>query len=494
MEYCPKGNLRKLMNDNTLVSAFLWKWMHILTETLEHVHKKGIVHHDIKPDNILFTDSQDLKISDFGVANTSIGTKAYLCPESFNSLSDAKSDVRIDIYALGVTLLELLTGKNPFNGKTPGEIYSIHERKEYGIENLPAWQQEVVLKSIAVVPELRFQNMREFREAIESHSVPVIFDKDAIKAGEIASKAVSLMRKKKWISAITILDYAEKKIKPSVNVILQRAKYHLLSQKIDLAKQYFDKALMLNPRLNIQKELGWINLEIKNYPTAISMLSDHLNRNPEDFEAYNLLAKCYYLTNRYEASMDLLRILIDVAPGNKCFANNYYISNAMFNMDTKVLPDNILKTVPFDNFFLNYNAGVVLESELSHNYDEKPSLKSKLLFMDYRFNEYKSSKLYINVNPSVSDSKEMILTQPIIKIGREGFSVNDIEVPSKRLISRRHCVLINYHNDIWLFDLDSIGTFVNGEKIDLKTPLIGRNKLRIGSATIEVTNEPGQLL
>lgn len=494
MEYCALGDLRKLMSDRKLVSTFVWKWMKQLTDTLQHVHKKGIVHHDIKPANILFTDNRELKITDFGVANSAGGTKAYLSPEALIGDADQGHDTREDIYALGVTLLELLTGTNPFIGKTSDEIFELHERKEFGIEKLPAWQQEIILKAIAAIPELRFQTMFEFGEAIESHAVPLIFDKEAIKAGEIATKADMLMKKKKWISAFSLLDYAEKNLKPNVNVLLQKGRYYLLSHRVKLAKQYYDKALLWNPRLNIQKELGWINLELQNYPTAISLLSDHLHRNPSDFEAFNLLAHCYYLTNRYEACIDLLQMLLELDPKNKCFANNYYICCTLFNMRSIVFPDEILKTSQSDNFFLDYNLGVVLESQLSHNYDESPFMKSKLLFMDYRFNQYNTSNLFVKVNPSGSKPKELVFTQPIIKIGRKGYEINEIEVPGKIIISRRHCVLINYRNDIWLYDLGSIGTYVNDEKIATKMPLIGRNTLRIGTVTIEITNEPNKLL
>ena len=62
MEYCPLGSLRDLMSKEKITSTFVWKWMRELTETLQLVHEKEIIHHDIKPDNILFTENRTIKI------------------------------------------------------------------------------------------------------------------------------------------------------------------------------------------------------------------------------------------------------------------------------------------------------------------------------------------------------------------------------------------------------------------------------------------------
>ncbi len=492
MEYCPLGSLRDLIRKEKITSTFIWKWMSELTETLQFVHEKEIIHHDIKPDNILFTENRTIKITDFGVANTDMGTHAYMSPEALRWETGTVKDARVDIYALGVTLMELLTKQNPFFGKSIDEIIEIHDRKDFGITGLPNWQQEIILKAIAKIPEQRFQSMRDFNEAIQAQSIPITFDKELIQAGDLAEKAEILLKKKKWQKAFSVLKYAEKTFKPNVNVLLQLGKYYLLSQQIGLAKSYYEKALKWNPRLDIQKELGWINLELKNYPTAISMLSDHLHRKPSDFEAYNLLLQCYYETNRYETGMDLARILLDVEPTNKCFANNYYICCAMHNIGQTVFPDTVLKADKSENHFLNYNYGVILETELTHNFKKKPILKSKLLFMDYRFNKYTPSTLYCT-DGNLEDFKEAETQNAIIKFGREGYDVNDVKVPGGTSISRRHCVIINFKDDVWIYDLDSTGTYLDNDEVVNKMPLIGRKTLQIGKTKYELTNDKSKL-
>ena len=62
---------------------------------------------------------------------------------------------------------------------------------------------------------------------------------------------------------------------------------HLFANRIAEAKVSFDRALDINPRVVIQKELGWLNLEAGNHSRAISLLTDHIERNAADFEAYN---------------------------------------------------------------------------------------------------------------------------------------------------------------------------------------------------------------
>lgn len=492
MEYCPLGSLRDLMQKEKITSTFVWKWMSELTAILQLVHEKEIIHHDIKPDNILFTENRTIKITDFGVANTGAGTKSYMSPEALGCEIASVKDARVDIYALGVTLLELLTKRNPFIGKSAEEIIELHDLKDFGITGLPNWQQEIILKAIAKIPEQRFQSMKDFNEAIQSQSVPIIFDKEVIQAGDFAERANKLLQRKKWQRAFSIMDYAEINLKPNVNILLQKGKYHLLAKQIELSKTYYEKALKWNPRLDVQKELGWINLELKNYPTAISLLSDHLHRNPSDYEAYNLLLQCYYETNRYEPAMDLARILLDVEPSNKCFANNYYICSAMHNIGQTNFPNTVLKADKSENHFLNYNYGVILETNLSHNYKKRPTLKSKLLFMDYRFNKYIPSTLYCTARNS-EVFKETETQKAIIKFGRESYDVNDVKVPNGTAVSRRHCVIINFKDDVWLYDLDSTGTYMNGNKVVYKTPLIGRNTIRISKTEYEFTNDKSKL-
>lgn len=125
--------------------------------------------------------------------------------------------------------------------------------------------------------------------------------------------------------------------------------------------------------------------------------------------------------------------------------------------------------------------------------EKSKHLKSKLLFMDYRFKTFHPGEIYIT-DLSFSGQNTNLISEPIIRIGREQFKGNDLEVPGGTSISRRHCLIINCKDDIWLCDLSSTGTYVNDEKVNWKVPLVGKNIIRIGNTEYEVTNDRTKLL
>ena len=105
---------------------------------LDHAHRQGIVHRDVKPENLMLTRDGVVKVADFGLARAYAdaqiteaghvtGTVQYLAPEQ---LLGEPADPRTDLYALGIVAFELLTGRLPFSGETPMAIAykHIHER------------------------------------------------------------------------------------------------------------------------------------------------------------------------------------------------------------------------------------------------------------------------------------------------------------------------------------------------------------------------------
>ena len=491
MEYCSGGSLRDKINSNTYTNTEAIDWVITLAESLRIIHKKGIIHHDIKPDNILFTQNGNIKIADFGVANKNMGTRSYMCPESFSWDFKSTNDPRIDIYSLGVTLMELLTKKNPFLGLSREKIIEKHLSADFPIQKLPNWQQEIILKAINKTPELRFQFMIEMEEALNAKSVPIIFNKDNLKAAELIALADKALKTNKWRNALNFLELAQKQYKNNVAVLQALGKYNLRIQKIEIAKSFYEKALKLNPRLDVQKDLGWINLEAKKYPIAIGLLSDHLHRNPADYEAYNLLIRCYYETDRYETAMELSKMIMEANPSLPCFANNYFIAFVL-NSNGKSIPPKT-KAEQKNNPFIEYNLSVITENELSHNFKKSPTLKSKLLFMDFQFNNMKENTITIlETNNKVQTPSA--LNNPIIKFGREEYNQNDIKVSGSTTVSRRHCVIINTKDNVWLYDLESTGTEINDVVVTNKVPLIGYNNLKINDIYFALTTDKSKLI
>jgi serine/threonine protein kinase len=491
MEYCAGGSLRDVIRRGKVNPAEALNWIQILAEVLALVHAKRIIHHDIKPDNILFAENGTVKLSDFGIANTGGDTRPYMSPEALAWDDNSVLDARVDIYALGVTLMELLVGQNPFFHKSPEEIQAMHDQSDFPIKSLHGWQQEIILKAINKVPELRFQSMGDFAAAIKSKHVPLLLDKVAILAGQAAERAERSLSVKKWSRAGSLLRFAADKYPTNINVLRALGRFHLMQEKIDLAKSAYEQAMKLNPRMDVQKDLGWINLALKDYPAAISLLSDHLHRNPSDLEAHNLLLQCFYETDRYDVAISLARSILDIEPNNPCFANNYYIASLLHKMGQKIPPGDLLGD--YTNEFITYNFSVVNEPVPTYSSQSAPSLKSKLLFMDHRFRKLARTPLFIADDPTAEKEPRQI-NKSIVTFGREGYSVNDVQIPGQGNVSRRHCVVVSCRNDVWLYDLNSTGTHVNGQRVSGKLPLIGRSIVRIGGKELIITSEKGILL
>ena len=86
------------------------------------------------------------------------------------------------------------------------------------------------------------------------------------------------------------------------------------------------------------------------------------------------------------------------------------------------------------------------------------------------------------------------IQQVIVTCGREGYQVNDLQIPGSTNVSRRHCLIVNCRDDVWLYDLESTGTHVNGERVSGKLPLVGRNAILVGSNEFIITTDEDSLL
>lgn len=151
-----------------------------IAEGLEHAHMMGIVHCDVKPHNILITDSGRVKVTDFGIArainsattmmytNSVMGSAHYISPEQASGKS---VNVSTDIYSLGVVLYELLTGEVPFRGETPVSVALQHVKDRVvapRIKNpmIPPQLEQVVLMALEKEPGKRFGSISEMIQAL----------------------------------------------------------------------------------------------------------------------------------------------------------------------------------------------------------------------------------------------------------------------------------------------------------------------------------------
>jgi serine/threonine protein kinase len=478
MEYCDGGSLRNRMQQHPAPPHTVMEWGNALADTLHFVHQHGIVHHDIKPDNILFTSEGTLKIGDFGVANRNFGTVLYLAPEMLLGEVDA-GDVRVDVYALAITLLELLLNRNPFKGMSPVEALRAKIQHQFVPPDLDRWVQDLLSKATHPTPELRFQSMQEFREAIESKHVSYIFDRSRVQAHALAAKAEKLLARKQVTAAAKCIHQALYACPDCVSALIAAGRHSLFINRIAEAKQYFDQALSLNPRTNIQKELGWLSLEAGNYSQAISLLTDHLQRSAADYEAFNLLLDCFYRTERYEVGMQVAKLMVDETAPSDCFENNGLLCGLLSNSTDEEFVKRALTKLR--NPFIGYNVDILTQAP--------EQLKPLVLFENYRFGlpSRKENTLTIEQQGHVQELKDSVIT-----VGR--LDENRICLPDTN-VSRRHCVIVSYLDDVWVYDLGSTqGVFVDGKKIDRKAYLEGVHVLKLGQTELTLCSKLGLLV
>ncbi|OGI69249.1 MAG: hypothetical protein A2W18_02285 [Candidatus Muproteobacteria bacterium RBG_16_60_9] len=145
---------------------------------LAHVHEMGVTHRDLKPSNLLVSASGLVKIMDFSVARlsshdafpprTMVGTLLYSAPEQ---ISGRNADARSDIYAMGMSLYEAITGRLPFEHKSEYALIHAHVQEQPPrprdlAPSLPPAFERVILKAIEKDPERRYRDALEFRTAL----------------------------------------------------------------------------------------------------------------------------------------------------------------------------------------------------------------------------------------------------------------------------------------------------------------------------------------
>jgi serine/threonine protein kinase/Tfp pilus assembly protein PilF len=208
MEYIKGQNLRDFIQSSGSLSAdTVANLSRQMCEALKAAHKKGILHQDLKPSNIMIDNSGQAYIMDFGLArslftrDTSLkkgvtGTPQYMSPEQAEG---KKLDKRSDVYALGTIMYEMVTGKPLFDGSTKEELYQKHisetPKPPSKINpSIPHLLDSIILKSLEKDREKRYQRVEE-----------IISDLDKLKSQPLLTSFANWLKRYWYVPSTAIL-------------------------------------------------------------------------------------------------------------------------------------------------------------------------------------------------------------------------------------------------------------------------------------------------
>ena len=187
MEFVEGSTLEKLAAESSLAVDRVLDYATQTLSALSFAHSHGVIHRDIKPANIMITTHGQVKLMDFGIAKNAdemhltrpgmtIGSVYYMSPEQVRG---GAVDARSDLYSLGITLYEALTGRKPFQADTSFSVLNAHlnEAPVPPIQVNPSLSPElnrIILRALEKNPSDRFQTAQEFHDALKALIEPAV--------------------------------------------------------------------------------------------------------------------------------------------------------------------------------------------------------------------------------------------------------------------------------------------------------------------------------
>ncbi|HLI90793.1 MAG TPA: serine/threonine-protein kinase [Ktedonobacteraceae bacterium] len=216
MEYAPHGTLRQRYPKGVaLPLTTILPIVQQVAAALQYAHDQNLIHRDVKPENMLVGENNEVLLSDFGVAlivqgmhsqehQEIVGTVGYMAPEQLLG----KPQFASDQYALGVIVYEWLTGERPFQGSfaevSSQHIFTppppLHEK----VPDTPSAVEEVVLKALAKDPAQRFPTIQAFADALET-AAPVPVTGDALHASASPRRSASVRLRVLLVTLLLLL-------------------------------------------------------------------------------------------------------------------------------------------------------------------------------------------------------------------------------------------------------------------------------------------------
>ncbi|MCM3880469.1 MAG: serine/threonine protein kinase [Vicinamibacterales bacterium] len=172
MEYVPGDTLEAIISrDGTIDLTRTLDYTCQICNALDHAHQQGVMHRDLRPGNVLVTEGGLLKVADFGTSRfvelaahgtTVIGSPPYMAPEQF----EGRAVLASDIYSLGITMYQMLTGALPYNTPAPGDIKKLRtgdlvSPPRTRNSSIPSAINDIVMKAVAPDVGARYQRASE---------------------------------------------------------------------------------------------------------------------------------------------------------------------------------------------------------------------------------------------------------------------------------------------------------------------------------------------
>ena len=218
MEWCEGRLLREILNEGRISQDRAIRIALAVLEALEYIHEQGVVHRDLKPENIMVVGDDVIKLIDFGIAGdaaarrltyanftATLGTADYISPEQ---IKGKRGDGRSDIYALGVILYEMLTGRQPFSGSSPMEV--MNDRllnyptpPTVAEPSISPQLQEVLYRALERNPQNRYGRARDFAQDLQHLDQVGVEDRPELR--EWRKRKSHLPRKILYYSALALI-------------------------------------------------------------------------------------------------------------------------------------------------------------------------------------------------------------------------------------------------------------------------------------------------
>jgi eukaryotic-like serine/threonine-protein kinase len=210
MEYLSGGTLKRRLGKPVPWKDAL-RLLLPIARGVAYAHQHGVLHRDIKPSNILMSEGGEPMLSDFGIAKlfetdqvtaltgtgSAIGTPEYMAPEQWTGKTGPQSD----LYSLGITLYEMLTGRKPFIADTPAALLikqvtePLPSPRKF-VAELPESLEEVLIKALAKEPEDRYQSISAFIDRLESLNAEVPIGQPSNEPRQVEETIGALAQKK----------------------------------------------------------------------------------------------------------------------------------------------------------------------------------------------------------------------------------------------------------------------------------------------------------